>query len=103
MHPYVGNGTKLGDAVFYMYPASRYNCPELAHARIQAHSAFDHLWKAQGMKRTEAYEKLRKDLKLPKWATKFTHIRFFDLATCNRIIEMYGANKFDVVEDTDGL
>ena len=82
---------------------TRYNCPELActvvcwdgststpadyntrQARIEAHDAFDRLWRSGMFKRKEAYHKLAKHLKMK---TEDVHIGHFDKDTALEVGE----------------
>jgi ssDNA-binding Zn-finger/Zn-ribbon topoisomerase 1 len=62
-------------------PATR----EVKLARIEAHAAFDRLWKEGGIRRRKAYQWLRSAMELP--ADK-CHIGLFDLAQCQRVVQL---------------
>ena len=52
-------------------------------ARIEAHAAFDPLWRGRSMKRKEVYQWLADRLGVP---VKRCHIGEFDLETCKRVV-----------------
>jgi len=54
-------------------------------ARIEAHAAFDLLWRTGRMKRNEAYRWLAEQLGIERRAC---HIANFDAATCARVVEI---------------
>ena len=60
---------------------------ETRNARIKAHEAFDALWKTGRYKRTLMYRTLAEFLGKK---TKKTHIRLFDIETCNKVHEFVG-------------
>jgi len=53
--------------------------------RIQAHQAFDQLWKDQGMSRKQAYRWMQKKMGLSK---DQAHIGNFDDKQCRELIEL---------------
>jgi hypothetical protein len=63
-------------------PKGRLANAELRRARIDAHAAFDPLWKSGRMKRTDAYEWLRERLGLERTP----HIGFMDADGCRRVV-----------------
>lgn len=56
---------------------------ETKRARIEAHAAFDRLWKNGRMSRKRAYRWLRVALNLPK---ERAHISMFDVPQCEQLI-----------------
>jgi hypothetical protein len=68
-------------------PLGRLANAELRKWKMKAHAAFDPLWKEQGLKRKEAYQKLADLLGIP---VKETHIGMFDVDQCKRVIEVLG-------------
>jgi len=58
---------------------------ETKKARIQAHEAFDTLWKNGGMTRKEAYKWIQDALPLLK---EEAHISRFDKETCEKLISL---------------
>lgn len=71
----------------------------LASARIAAHAAFDPLWQTGKMTRSAAYALLAKRMGVPKHEA---HMQMFDLAQCERVIQLFLTDDFDIVPDTDG-
>lgn len=59
-------------------------------ARKRAKAAFNPLWQDGGMKRTEAYAWLAGQLGIPVGET---HIGWFDVATCERVVEIIKVKK----------
>lgn len=53
--------------------------------KMQAHEAFDALWRNGTMNRKEAYAWLSEALQMP---SEYTHIGMFGLETCKRVIEL---------------
>jgi hypothetical protein len=53
-------------------------------ARMAAHSVFDKIWRNGHIKRSDAYKRLSKRMKLPQ---KDTHIGMFNEDQCQRVIE----------------
>ena len=53
--------------------------------RVQAHRAFDSLWKQRGMKRRNAYRWLAKEMGLPMNAA---HIGGFEMDQCQKVIDL---------------
>jgi hypothetical protein len=51
-------------------------------ARVDAHAAFDWLWKCGGMSRTAAYQRLAKHMRLKE---KDCHIRYFTVEQCLQV------------------
>lgn len=68
----------------------------LAAARIAAHSAFDPLWQSGKMTRHAAYGELARRLGIPR---EQAHMQMMDLATCQRVVELFMVDQFDVLED----
>lgn len=56
-----------------------------ADARKAAHQAFDPLWKEGSLSRTKAYALLAESLEIDR---SDCHISWFDVATCNRVVEI---------------
>lgn len=61
----------------------------LARARIEAHAAFDPLWKSGTMSRRSAYDWLAIQLRLPVAAC---HMVLFDEAMCQRVVAVCAAS-----------
>lgn len=57
----------------------------LRRAKMDAHAAFDPIWKRMMMKRTEAYGWLAKQMGIPE---EDCHIGMFDLEQCNKAIQI---------------
>lgn len=57
----------------------------LRNKRVQAHRAFDGLWKRRGMTRPDAYRWLAKEMNLPM---KTAHIGGFDMAQCKKVLDL---------------
>lgn len=70
-------------------PLGRLANAELRKAKMQAHAAFDPLWKSGSMSRTEAYRWLSRELGIPP---QQTHIGMFDVETCKRTINLINQN-----------
>lgn len=68
-------------------PLGRLANAELRQAKMDAHAAFDPLWKSNGMKRREAYVWLAKQL-----GVKRIHIGECDVETCRRVVEVCEAS-----------
>lgn len=66
-------------------PLGRLANAELRKLKIQAHAAFDPLWKSGAMTRPEAYKHLAKLMRIK---VKKTHIGFFDADQCRQVIEL---------------
>lgn len=66
-------------------PLGRLANAELRRWKIEAHKAFDPLWKSGGMTRREAYHWLAGQLDIPG---RQCHIGMFDEATCRRVVEL---------------
>lgn len=64
---------------------------ELRQARSRAHAAFDPIWMSGGINRTLAYAWLAEQLALPG---KRCHIAQFDVAQCQRVVEVCAAREF---------
>lgn len=62
---------------------------ELRNARLEAHGAFDQIWKLRYMSRTKAYEWLAAQLGI---SVKECHIGLFDVDTC-MIVRALGREK----------
>ena len=65
-------------------PKGRLANAELRQARVDAHAAFDPLWKSGDMRRGDAYRWLAGQLGIPR---KKCHIGNFDVARCRRVVE----------------
>jgi hypothetical protein len=77
-------------------PLGRLANAELRRAKIQAHEAFDRLWRGGGFSRSEAYRWLAEQLEIEP---KACHIGYFDVEGCQRVAELCGA--FDPGEATE--
>lgn len=66
-----------------MQPLGKLAGPALRSLRMNAHNAFDRLWKSGEMSRGSAYRWLQKVLDLPPAAA---HIGEFDESECKRLI-----------------
>jgi hypothetical protein len=66
-------------------PLGRLANAELRKAKIAAHAAFDPLWRNGSMKRKAAYAWLGRQLGIK---TQDTHIGEFDVATCQRVVQL---------------
>lgn len=66
---------------------------ELARARIEAHAAFDPLWKHGGVSRFDAYNWLAIQMHLPVSAC---HMVLFDVAQCQRVVALCAAHPLAV-------
>ena len=53
--------------------------------RIEAHEAFDAVWRSGGVSRSKAYKRLAAALGIPNGDC---HIGNFDMATCRRVVEI---------------
>lgn len=62
---------------------------ELARARIEAHAAFDPLWKSGTLSRRSAYDWLAIQLHLPVSAC---HMVLFDVTMCQRVVAACAAS-----------
>lgn len=78
-HAYVGCHPGTGT------PLGRLANAELRSAKMKAHAAFDPVWKSGSKKRGSAYGWLSDKLAIEK---KDCHIGMFDVATCNRVVEV---------------
>ncbi len=58
--------------------------------RKEAHEVFDSFWKKKGISRTQAYKWLAKKMDLPY---KATHIGYFEIEDCQRVIDLCKVNK----------
>ena len=65
-------------------PLGRLANAELRSARLEAHAAFDPIWRDGEMTRSEAYQWAADVLGLPK---ERTHIGMFDVPECKRLID----------------
>lgn len=65
---------------------------ELRQARSRAHAAFDPIWKSGETGRTAAYVWLATQLGLPG---SRCHIAQFDVAQCQRVVEVCAAREFE--------
>ena len=66
-------------------PMGRLANAELRQAKMAAHAAFDPIWRDEGTPRRIAYDWLSKQLGIP---INRTHIGEFDLAMCQRVVEV---------------
>jgi ssDNA-binding Zn-finger/Zn-ribbon topoisomerase 1 len=66
-------------------PLGRLANATLRRRKMEAHAAFDPLWQAGEMKRSEAYAWLAKQLGIP---AKRCHIGEFDVDTCNLVVQV---------------
>ena len=75
-------------------PLGRLANAELRHWKIQAHDAFDPLWKYGPFKgrRNEAYAWLASQMGLP---VEKTHIGMFDVQQCKRVIQICKERSFN--------
>lgn len=70
-------------------PLGRLANKHLRASKINAHNAFDRIWKDCYMTRTEAYEWLSDELGIDE---EYTHIGMFSIKTCQKVVEL--SNKF---------
>jgi len=85
-------------------PRQQYGTPAepgspLARARIAAHNAFDPLWQSGKMTRTAAYSELARRLGIPKHRA---HMQLFDIATCERVVQLFLVDEFETLDDDFG-
>lgn len=66
-------------------PLGRLANKELRVARLDAHDAFDKLWKSGLMERSEAYTWLSRKMKISR---EYCHIGFFDLNQCKQVVDV---------------
>lgn len=66
-------------------PLGRLANPELRKAKMEAHAFFDPIWKGKSKKRGSAYAWLSDQLGIAK---NECHIGMFDVAMCNRVVEV---------------
>jgi hypothetical protein len=66
-------------------PLGRPSNAELRKAKAAAHALFDPIWKTKQMGRSAAYKWLGEQLGI---TPAHVHIGWFDLETCNRVIEI---------------
>lgn len=71
-------------------PLGRLANAELRAAKIEAHNAFDPLWKSREMSRRDAYQWLAKRLCM---SVKKCHIGMFDVDMCNKVVEVMQKRK----------
>jgi len=64
-------------------PLGRLANAELRRAKMQAHAAFDPLWKSGQMTRREAYRRLSEKMGL---TPEETHIGMFDVEQCETVV-----------------
>jgi zinc-finger-containing domain len=74
-------GSGYGDGTL---PLGRLANAVLRRAKMQAHAAFDPLWKTRRMSRRKAYSWLAGELGMP---VKAVHIGEFDEALCMRVVQ----------------
>lgn len=65
---------------------------ELRNYRKKAHMLFDSLWRSEGISRTKAYKWLAEKLDI---SFEKTHIGYFDLEMCLKVIDICKEKKFD--------
>lgn len=65
-------------------PLGRLADEELRRAKMDAHRAFDPLWKSGRLSRSDAYRRLAEDLGIP---IGNCHIGMFDVETCRAVIK----------------
>jgi len=68
---------------------------DLRRAKMQAHMAFDFMWKSGKMKRKEAYRWLSGQLGIE---FRDCHIGMFDLDMCNKVVDIMCDYEFDGVK-----
>lgn len=66
-------------------PLGRLANPELRKAKMEAHAFFDPIWQGKSKKRGSAYAWLADQLGVDSAAC---HIGMFDVAMCNRVVEV---------------
>lgn len=66
-------------------PLGRLANAELRQAKMEAHAAFDPVWKEGGKRRSDAYAGLAKQLGISK---DDCHIGMFDVELCRRVVEI---------------
>lgn len=66
-------------------PLGRLANAELREWKKRAHSAFDHLWKTDGMTRSAAYRWMREAMGMTE---EQAHIGKFDVGECRRLVEL---------------
>jgi len=71
-------------------PKGRLANAELRSYKKKAHTAFDPLWRYDGMTRRQAYQWLSKQMKIPE---SEAHIGMFDVARCVRAIQLCNAHR----------
>ena len=71
-------------------PLGRLANAELRAAKMRAHAAFDPLWTDRRLTRAQAYGWLAKQLGIKK---KETHIGWFDLDQCRRVVEVCASDE----------
>jgi hypothetical protein len=69
-------------------PLGRLADAELRRAKMNAHAAFDPLWRSRQMTRKAAYSRLAKELGIER---DKCHIGMFDLETCRRVAAIAAA------------
>ncbi|WP_432353259.1 zinc-finger-containing protein [Anaerotruncus rubiinfantis] len=60
----------------------------LKNKRRETHAVFDGYWKQNGIKRTDAYKWLARQMRLPEYRT---HIGQMDMELCERVIQIVQA------------
>ena len=71
-------------------PLGRLANAELRGWKIKAHAVFDPLWKSGNMKRKEAYHHLADLMGIP---VKETHMGWFDVDQCKRVVALLGEQR----------
>lgn len=69
-------------------PLGRLANKELRKAKMEAHAAFDPIWRSRRMSRSKAYAWLAKSMGL---TTAQCHIGMFDVAQCRRVVDLVDA------------
>lgn len=71
-------------------PLGRLANTELRQAKIEAHAAFDPLWRDRAMTRRQAYQWLAEQLGID---SDDCHIGMFDVETCRRVVAVCEARE----------
>ena len=66
-------------------PLGRLADSQLRYWKIQAHKAFDPLWKSGDKKRSQAYRWLAREMKIDR---DDTHIGMFDVNQCKQVVDV---------------
>lgn len=73
-------------------PLGRLANAELRRAKVNAHQAFDHIWKGGDLSRSDAYYWLATQLGIP---AKGCHIGRFDLDMCAKVVKVSAGYTFE--------